>query len=160
MYRLRILVLSVAVFVLTMPVQAPAAEEKHEEHKEAHYHRNHVGLFLGNTHEEGENDFTIGLDYEYRFSQYMGIGLLIEYVGEPFREGVGLVPLSIHPYKGFRFVVAPGIKPKKDEEKFIWRLGVGYQFPIGNWTIAPEFNLDFTEGRVVEVYGVSIGYGF
>jgi hypothetical protein len=153
-------ILLIAVFVFTMPLQALAAEEEHGEHKESHYHRNHVGLFLGSTHEEGEYEFTIGLDYEYRFSQYVGIGLLIEYVGEDAREGVGMVPLFIHPYKGLRFVAAPGIKPKKDDEKFIWRLGVAYRFPIGNWTIAPEFNLDFTEGKTVEVFGVSFGYGF
>ena len=160
MHQLRLVVLSVALFVLAMPVQVLATEEKHEEHKESHYHRHHVGLFLGSTHEEGQHEFTIGLDYEYRFSQYVGIGLLGEYVGEDAREAVILIPLFIHPYKGFRFMAAPGIKPKKDEEKFILRLGVAYQFPIGNWTIAPEFNLDFTEGNTVEVYGVSFGYGF
>jgi hypothetical protein len=160
MCRLRILVLSVAVFLLTMPLQVLAAEEKQEEHKESHYHRNHVGLFLGSTHEEGEDEITIGLDYEYRFSQYVGIGVLLEYVGEDDREGVGMVPLFLHPYKGFRWVAAAGVKPKAEETKFIWRLGIGYRFPIGNWTIAPEFNLDFTEGKTVEVYGVSFGYGF
>lgn len=160
MHQLRLVVLSVAVFALAFPLQVLAAEEEHEEHKESHYHDHHIGLFLGNTHENHTDNFSVGLDYEYRFSQYVGIGVLLEYVGENFREGVGLVPLSIHPYKGFRFVVAPGIKPKKDEEKFIWRLGVGYQFPIGNWTIAPEFNLDFTEGERAYVYGVSFGYGF
>ncbi len=160
MYRLRILVLSVAVFVLTMPLQVMGAEEEHDEDKWSHYHRNHLGLMLGNTHEQGEDEFTIGLDYEYRFSQYVGIGVLLEYVGEDAREGVGMVPLFIHPYKGFRFLAAAGVKPKADETKFIWRLGIGYRFPIGNWTIAPEFNLDFTEGRTVEVYGVSFGYGF
>lgn len=160
MYRLRILVLSVAVFVFTTPIQALAAEEHHEEHTESHYHRHHVGLMLGNTHEEGEDEFTIGLDYEYRFSQYFGIGLIGEYVGEDAREGVGMGLLFIHPYKGFRFLAGAGVKPKAEETKFIWRLGIGYRFHMGNWTIAPEFNLDFTEGRTVEVYGVSFGYGF
>jgi hypothetical protein len=160
MHRLRILVLSIAVFVLTIPLQALAAEEVHEEHKESHYHRHHVGLLVGNTHEDHEDTFTVGLDYEYRFSQYLGIGGLLEYVGEDFREWVGLVPLFIHPYKGFRFIIAPGVKPKKDEEKFLWRVGVGYRFPIGNWTIAPEFNVDFSEGEEGYVYGVSFGYGF
>jgi hypothetical protein len=149
------LILLIAVFVFTLTLQALAAEEEHEEHKESHYHRNHVGLFLGSTHEEGEHKFTIGLDYEYRFSQYFGIGLLGEYVGEPDREGVGLVPLFLHPYKGLRFMAAPGVKPKKDEDKFIWRLGVAYRFPIGNWTIAPEFNVDFSEG---ETYHTLITY--
>ena len=160
MSRLRVLVLSLAVFALVMPLQLLAAEEGHGEHKESHYHRHHLGLLLGNTHEEGEDDLTIGLDYEYRFSQYTGIGGLLEYVGEDIREWVGLVALFIHPHKGFRFMVAPGIKHKKGEDKFLWRLGIGYRFPVGNWTIAPEFNVDFTEGRVAEVYGVSFGYGF
>jgi hypothetical protein len=84
----------------------------------------------------------------------------LEYVGEDAREGVGMVSLFIHPYKGFRFIAAAGVKPKAEETKFIWRLGIGYRFPIGNWTIAPEFNLDFTEGKTVQVYGVSFGYGF
>lgn len=150
----------IVAFIFAMPLQALAAEEEHGEHKESHYHRNHVGLFLGNTHEEHEDTFTVGLDYEYRFSQYLGIGVLLEYVGEDFREGVGLVPLFIHPYKGFRFIVAPGVKPKKHEEKFLWRVGVGYRFPIGNWAIAPEFNVDFSEGEEGYVYGVSFGYGF
>jgi hypothetical protein len=143
-----------------MELQALAAEEKHAEHKESHYHRHHIGLLLGNTREESEDNFTIGLDYEYRFSQYLGIGLLSEYVGEDFRDWVGMVPLFIHPYKGFRFVAAPGILSKEEEDKFIWRLGVGYRFPIGNWTIAPEFNVDFSEGERDYVYGVSFGYGF
>ncbi len=160
MHKLRLFVLSVAVFVLTMPLQARAAEEEHGEHKEWHYHRNHVGLLLGITHEEGEDEFTIGLDYEYRFSQYFGIGALMEYVGEDAREGVGMGLLFIHPYKGFRFLAGAGVKPKAEETKFIWRLGIGYRFHMGNWSIAPEFNLDFTEGRTVEVFGVSFGYNF
>jgi hypothetical protein len=160
MHQLRLFVILVVVFILTIPLQVLGAEEEHEEHKESHYHLNHVGLFLGSTHEEGEDEFTIGLDYEYRFSQYFGIGAVLEYVGEDAREGVGMGLLFIHPYKGFRFLAGAGVKPKAEETKFIWRLGIGYRFPIGNWTIAPEFNLDFTEGRTVEVYGVSFGYGF
>ena len=161
MFRWPKIVSLVAAFVLSMPLQALAADEEHAEHKESHYHRNHVGLMLGNTHEEGEDHFTVGLDYEYRFTEYVGIGVLLEFVGKDYREGVAMVPLFIHPYKGFRFVAAAGVKPKKDAEKFIWRLGIGYRFPIGgNWTIAPEFNLDFTEGETAEVYGISLGYGF
>ena len=154
------LILPFVVFLITIPFEISAAENEQEEGEKPHYHRNHVGLFLGNTHEEGEDEFTIGLDYEYRFSQYVGIGVLLEYVGEDERKGIGMVPLFIHPYKGFRFLAAAGVKPKAEETKFVWRLGIGYRFPIGKWTIAPEFNLDFTEGKTVEVFGVSFGYGF
>ncbi len=100
MYRLRILILSFGVFLLAMPLQALAAEERHEEHKESHYHRHHIGLFLGNIHEEGEDIFSVGLDYEYRFSQYMGIGVLGEYTGKDYREGLSLFLCSYTPIKG------------------------------------------------------------
>ncbi len=83
-----------------MPLQALAAEERHEEHKESHYHRHHIGLFLGNIHEEGEDIFSVGLDYEYRFSQYMGIGVLGEYTGKDYREGLSLFLCSYTPIKG------------------------------------------------------------
>jgi len=52
------------------------------------------------------------------------------------------------------------VKPKKDEEKLIWWLGVAYRSEIGNWSIAPEFNIDFTEGERGYVFGVGFGYGF
>jgi hypothetical protein len=134
MRSVRSLAFLFASLLLLVPLESLAEESEHAEHTEAHYHRHHIGLFLGNTHEEGEDEFTVGLDYEYRFTQYFGIGVLLEYVGEDEREGIGLVPLFIHPYKGFRFMVGPGVKPKAEETKFVWRLGIGYRFPIRNWT--------------------------
>jgi len=99
-HKLRLFVISVVVFVLTMPLQALATEEEHEAHKESHYDRHHVAILLGNTHEEDEDNFTIGLDYEYRFSQSLGIGLLIEYVCEDSREVVGMFPCHYTLIKG------------------------------------------------------------
>jgi len=81
-------------------LQALATEEEHEAHKESHYDRHHVAILLGNTHEEDEDNFTIGLDYEYRFSQSLGIGLLIEYVCEDSREVVGMFPCHYTLIKG------------------------------------------------------------
>ncbi len=39
------------------------------------------------------------------------------------------------------------------------RLGVGYQFPIGHFTIGPEFNADLVDGEPTYVFGLSFGAG-
>ena len=75
--------------MLIMPFRCLAEESEHAHNTESHYHRNHVGLLVGNTHEKGKDNFH-----------------------------------------------------------------------LGNWTIGPEFNVDFTEGEVARVFGVSFGYGF
>jgi hypothetical protein len=59
-----------------------------------------------------------------------------------------------------RFVLAPGLEHRDDENEFLFRAGVAYEFEIGRWSIAPEFNVDFVDGEKAYVYGLSFGWGF
>jgi hypothetical protein len=119
----------------------------------------------------------VGADYKRRLSQLWGIGLLAELtVGdERPRDFVLAVPVSLHPYRGWRLVVAPGfeIKPpgaaegeggaESDEAELeaLLRLGASYEFEVGRYTIAPEFDLDIVKfEEIVLVYGVAFGIGF
>jgi len=43
--------------------------------------RQHVALFLGSTHADDEDEFTVGLDYEYLFHEMLGVGCLIDHAG-------------------------------------------------------------------------------
>lgn len=125
--------------------------------------RHSVELFLGNTHEEGKDGFSIGLGYEYRIMDLLGTGLFAEYVDGDFREWVMGVPLLIHPYKGWRMLAAPGFDKKrgKDEDwEFLIRLGLAYEFENGRWSLTPEFNIGIVDGEEIFVYGVSFGRGF
>jgi hypothetical protein len=85
------------------------------------------------------------------------------------------VPVSLHPYRGWRFIVAPGceIKPpvasegveaaesEETELEGLLRLGVSYEFEIGRYAIAPEFDVDFVKfEEIVLVYGIAFGIGF
>lgn len=66
----------------------------------------------GYNHSEG--GFGGGLDYEYRINQWLGIGGFAEYAGGDFEHVLIGLPLSIHPYKGWRLVVAPATEIHKE----------------------------------------------
>jgi len=158
MHRQWKFMISIAVFLLTLPLEVVASESEHGEHEESHRHRHRLELFIGNTHEEGEDNFTSGLIYEYRLKQILGIGAFVEFSEKRF-EKFGF-PLFIHPYKGLRFVVAPGLVYEDEEDKFLFRTGVAYEFEFGRWSITPEFDIDFIDGDEALVFGVSFGWGF
>jgi hypothetical protein len=123
--------------------------------------KHHLAVFLGDTHTEDDEDaFTMGLDYEYRVAPVFGIGALGEYAGGNIESGVIGAPLSLHPYGGVRLVAMPGVEITEEHTNFLFRLGIGYEFELERWTIAPEFNADFVESDTNLVFGVSVGLGF
>jgi hypothetical protein len=146
------------------------AEEAHERH--AHeFHRHHAALIVGNTQNDGsKNGLSVGIDYAYRFNRWLGLGGIAEYAGGDFEHVLLLAGASIHPYKNWVLVVMGGTEVhnehdehEEDKRKGEWvvRTGIAYQFPIAeNWTIAPEFNVDFSEHETLFVYGIAIGFGF
>jgi hypothetical protein len=83
--------------MIAMLINIAVAEEEKEEIEEAHRHRHRLELFLGNTHEEGEDAFTSGLFYEYRLSEVFGIGGFWEYAAGDFDKWSAGIPLYIHP---------------------------------------------------------------
>ena len=126
-------------------------------------HKNHLALFTGITHHEDNDEFSIGLDYEYRFHKIFGIGGLVEYTGGDCDSWIFGVPVFIHPYKGAQFIVAPGFISEDDETDFLLRLGAGYQVEIGKgWSLTPQYNVDFIEGEseLAQVIGVALGFAF
>ena len=151
-------ILPFLALLLTMTPKGAVAENEHGHHEAAHSHR--LELFLGNTHEDSEDGFSVGLAYEYRITEILGTGGLVEYAGGDLDKWLAGVPLFIHPHKGWRFVLAPGLEHKHSENEFLFRAGVAYEFEIGRWSITPEFNVDFVEGEEALVYGLSFGYGF
>jgi hypothetical protein len=154
----------VAFCLLLMTLIAgPALSEESVDthHEEGHENINDVALFLGNTHHGDENGFSVGLDYEQRLNRILGAGGLLEYSVGDFHSWVVAASLFIHPYKGFRLILAPGFETKDNRSNFLFRTGVAYQFEIGDkWSISPEYNVDFVHNETVQVYGVSFGFGF
>jgi hypothetical protein len=154
-------VMGLVLLVLMITPQPVRAEEGNaEEEGTPNHHR--IELFLGDTFEDGEHDFSPGLTYEYRPIAIFGVGAFWEFSHKEF-DKFG-IPLFIHPYKGFRFVLAPGLNYVGEEDRrflFLFRTGIGYEFEMGRWSITPEINYDFIEeGENALVFGVSFGFGF
>jgi hypothetical protein len=168
------LVLALSFLLVLMPtdVFADEAEHSHEEKTHPPYHTHHAALFLGGTHadveieteggirEEGEDAFTVGLDYEYRFSQLFGVGGLVEYAGGELETTSAMAGLFIHPIGGLKLFLAPGVEHEGDENEFLFRAGVHYNFLFGNFVVTPVLAVDFVDGEENLVYGVSFGYGW
>lgn len=156
---------AVAIVLLSMAARPVWANETSQ--SEGHeYHRHHVGAFLGaatRAAEGGGHDhgFAGGLDYEYRFSRWVGAGALAEGASGDLRDGVFAGLLFAHPWRELVVMAGPGVEVTSEAAEYMTRFGVAYQFPIARrLTLAPEFNVDLVRREPVYVYGLVLGVGF
>jgi len=125
------------------------------------YHDNHAALFAGFTGEvRRDRSFSLGLDYEQRFSESFGVGVLAERAFGDRDFWIAAIPFSWH--KGhWKFSVAPGVEHEKGHDDHgLVRLSVDYGFEINGFELAPLLAVDFVESDTVLVLGVAIGLGF
>jgi len=158
------LVIVVQLMAISRP--ALAADVGQAEHKEAHhsYRGNMIELFLGSTYEDGkhgaEHGFSVGVAYERRLSEFLGLGGFYEYAAGDFDKWSIGVPLFIHPHEGWRFALAPGLEHRRGDDEFLFRTGVAYEFELSErWVVIPECNVDFVDGEEAFVFGLSFGFG-
>ena len=160
-----------------------AAEEAHETEE---HHMNALAVFGGGTHAEDQTQGTIGLEYERHLARRVGLVLAFEYAGGDLREYILGAGVAVNPVGGLIFTAGAGLERRPVHEEhgeehgtdpevevasseagegketlFVFRLGVTYEIELGpRWFLAPQFNLDFVDGETVEVFGVSVGFGF
>jgi uncharacterized protein involved in copper resistance len=89
------------------------------------------------------------------------VGGAYEYAAGDFDKWSISVPLFIHPYKGWRFELAPGVEHKKSKDEFLLRIGAAYEFMLSDrWMLIPEIAVDVVDGDEAIVYGLAFGFGF
>jgi len=137
------------------------AEEAHEAAEE-HFHKHHVGGFLGGTHDYNSEDaLTVGLDYEYRLTKLLGAIALIEYAGGNIDSAIFGGGLLFHPGGDVRLLTAVGKEVHHGHSEFVARLGAFYDFHLGNGTMSPVLMVDILEsGELNVIYGIGMGHGF
>jgi hypothetical protein len=167
--------------ILVVPLWVAAEEPGGRPERD--FQRNELALFLGGTWESGEDEpfFTVGLEYERRFSRRWGLSLAVEYLAEA-DAWVVVAPLTWRPLGNLVLSLGPGFQNKAPHEAaeghgghtaetggretfFLGRIGVGYDIELRErYRIVPRINVDFVRenGKWVEavVFGVSLGIAF
>lgn len=147
----------------------PALAAEGESHEAGHHAIPHswiafsLGYALERKRTEDEEAGAIGVEYGYRFSEKWGVGAVVEALGtDTVRDASVVVPLSFHPYAGWRLFAGPGVEFGDKHNDWMLRFGGGYEFELGSrWTLAPEFVYDVIEsGKRTYILGLAVGRGF
>ena len=101
-----------------------------------------------------------GIIFRETAGDYDG-GILEFTFGSVERTWMAAVPVYFHPWDEWFIALAPGLEFEGSDGNVLLRLGVGYEFEFKpQWSLVPEFNLDFTDGDTKFVYGFTIFYSF
>lgn len=125
--------------------------------------RHHLSAVIGGTHipHEDETAFTLGIDYEYRLNQTLGLGFVAERAFGPVDATTMLAVADIHLGGGFAIQTGPGVEFVNDESFFVARLGALYELELGDdVTIAPQLHYDFSGHDDAIVFAIGIGRAF
>lgn len=158
--RCSLLICTVAMILNTR--MALAKETKHEgiDHS---VHPHHLSLLIGNTDLDHEGDeFTLGIDYEYRVNDLLGLGVVVEHASGDLDAWTYLVVADIHITNQWIMQVGPGFEHTSKHDLFVARLGTLYEFELeGGWTVAPQLHYDYHDGGDdAIVYGIAVGFAF
>jgi len=158
---MRYLVQLLISFLLVSPVFADQGESHSEGEYSAHG-PHHISVLFADTHASGEGDnFTLGLDYEYRVNELLGLGAVIERAYGELDSTTLLAVADIHFDNGFIMQVGPGIERKDHENVFVSRVGVLYEFEMDAFTLSPQLHWDYHDGeKNTIVAGVALGFAF
>ncbi len=119
-------------------------------------------MLFANTRVNGENEtgFTLGLDYEYRLNQLLGLGVVVERAKGSVDATTVLAVADIHLWKGLALQVGPGFERVGGTTFFAGRLGLLYELELpSGFTISPQFHFDRSEKNST-VVGLAIGKAF
>ena len=124
--------------------------------------KNHLSLFGGITHTDGDNAGTIGLDYERRVSERVGIGVVFrDHAAGDIDSTLYAISFIGHFWPPWSFVVAPGVEREDGESSAVVRVGVEYEIEMDEkWSLAPALYFDIGEDETKEVLGAAIGFSF
>lgn len=150
--RQHLTILNLAIFLLaTSTIANAAGDAKH-----------FPGVFFGATNIDSETEFTVGLEYEYKFTPNWGAGAVYEQTPDGHKgDGVDVMVASLfyHPTKNIKFGAGFGkekIKGHHPHTENLYRLSTSYDFHLGDFGIAPTLAIDFIDDNEALVFGVAI----
>jgi hypothetical protein len=122
---------------------------------------NRVALFLGATTKDSHTHATIGLEYERRLSELIGVGAVAE-ASPDGRDFVGAFPVFFHPVGELALSIGPGFSVDEGHGHFLVRFGAAWDFELpAGLSLAPSVSYDLTVGSDnAIVYGLTLSYAF
>jgi hypothetical protein len=122
--------------------------------------RNEIAVFLGLTTNKDATAGTFGVDYQYRLSGPVGLGLVLDHAAGDIKSTIIAPGLFLH-FLSWEATLATGVEFVDSEAKFVFRAGIEYEFKLPYFSISPAINIDFERGdEIALVYGLSFGMEF
>ena len=158
---MRYLVQLLISFLLMSPVFAAQVESSSEQGHSIHG-PHHFSVLLADPNVSGEGDnFTVGLDYEYRVNELLGVGAVVERAYGEIGATTLLTVADVHFQNGLIIQVGPGFERKGDHDVFVGRVGTLYEFEVENYTVSPQLHWDYHDGEAnAIVAGIAFGFSF
>ena len=157
----------IASVVATVVCSTSASADENGHHGEhGHHGPNIFEVFVGGTfedhHGKSEEAVSAGVQYRYAFNNTVSVGVLAEYSASPLNHWiVGIPAVFTLGGSSWQLTAMPGLEFTNSKEKFLFRTGLGYEFELPSGTsVKPEVNLDWVNGDVAVVAGVSFGWRF
>ena len=150
--------LSLAAALAGTATPAAASEEHHVWKERPH----HLSFLAGVSDNDEGSATTFGVDYEYRYSEFLGLGAIAEQAFEEIDATTFLAVADLHITNQFIVQTGPGVEllHEDDEEEFVFRLGVLYEWELGDYTVSPQFHCDWTEEDHTLIFGFAFGRSF
>lgn len=120
----------------------------------------HLSVLVAGTFEEEESAPSVGLDYEYRTTEFLGLGAVVEYAFDDIDASTLLGVADLHFSDQFIMQTGPGVEFIDGEEEFVYRVGLLYEFERRGTTWSPQLHYDATSGKDAVVAGIAVGFGF
>lgn len=120
-----------------------------------------LGVFAGITHSDSESDYTLGLEYEFRYSDIWGVGLTYENAPDAHHDdGVSVLVGSVyfHPDNHWRLGAGLGrerVGGDHSHTENLTRVSAAYDFHLDGFGVSPSVAVDFVDGDSVWVVGMS-----
>jgi hypothetical protein len=122
--------------------------------------RNEIAIFLGLTTNTDATAGTFGVDYQYRLSPPVGIGLVLDHAAGDINSTLLAPALFLH-LLSWELTLAPAVEFVDSETSFVFRAGLEYEIKLPYFSISPAINVDFERGgEPALVYGLSFGMEF
>ncbi len=153
-----------SLFTLLLLANGPLhAEGEHEHGHEIGFHApHHLSVLSADTHIRGIGDYTtLGIDYEYRVSNLLGVGFVLEHAFGELDATTAIAVADIHLDSGLILQLGPGYEHVEGENVFVTRLGMLYEFEFDGFTLSPQLHWDYHDGHEnALVAGIALGFSF